>query len=161
MKGHVLIVEDDADLVRGLGFNLEHEGYEVTAFGEAGPAIDAIRKGAPDLVLLDLNLPDRDGLDVLRELRGDGVSVPVICLTARGQETDIVMGLGLGADDYVTKPFGVAELLARIEAALRRSGASGAEVLHLGDAVVDLGARRARVGDREEELTPIETDLLR
>jgi len=157
----VWIVEDDPDLVRGLRFNLEHEGYRVTAFGEGGPALEALRKDAPDLVLLDLNLPDRDGLDVLRDLRGDGVSVPVICLTARGQETDVVMGLGLGADDYVAKPFGVAELLARIEAALRRSGVAGGETLRLGETVVDLAARRARRGDREEELTPIETDLLR
>jgi DNA-binding response OmpR family regulator len=161
VKGHILLVEDDADLVRGLCFNLRHEGYEVTAFAKGGPALSEIRRGACDLVLLDLNLPDRDGLDVLRELRADGVAVPVICLTARGQETDIVMGLGLGADDYVPKPFGVAELLARIDALLRRSGGALGETLRLGDVEIDLDARRARHPDRQEDLTPIEIDLLR
>jgi DNA-binding response OmpR family regulator len=161
VKGHILLVEDDVDLVRGLCFNLEHEGYEVTAFTRAEPAVEEIRRGAGDVVLLDLNLPDRDGLDVLKELRADGVSMPIICLTARGQETDIVMGLGLGADDYVPKPFGVAELLARIEAVLRRSAGTRGETMRLGDVDIDLDARRATGPDGHEELTPIETDLLR
>jgi DNA-binding response OmpR family regulator len=129
VKARLLVVEDDADLARGLTFNLRHEGYDVTAVSEGRRALAAARSGAFDLVILDLSLPDVDGLDVLREFRSRDVLVPVICLTARGQETDIVMGLGLGADDYVTKPFGLAELMARIEAvraSVRRSGCASA-----------------------------------
>jgi DNA-binding response OmpR family regulator len=161
MKARILLVEDDAALVRGLRFNLEREGYEVESVGEGAPALELGRTGGFDLVLLDLNLPDRDGLDVLRGLRAEGVRVPLICLTARGSETDVVTGLGMGADDYVPKPFGVAELLARIDALLRRSGFVDPETLRLGSAAVDLMARRVRRRDGEEELTPIEIDLLR
>ena len=161
MKARLLLVEDDADLARGLRFNLEHDGYAVTTMGEGKKALAAIRDGAHDLVLLDLTLPDVDGLEVLRAMRTQKDGVPVICLTARGQETDVVMGLGLGADDYVTKPFGLAALRARIEAVLRRAGKPASEPLRLGRVVVDLAARRATHPDREEEITPIEMDLLR
>ncbi len=161
MRGRLLLVEDDADLARGLAFNLEKEGFAVTISGDGERALLEIRRGGQDLVVLDLSLPGRDGLDVLRALRGDGVTLPVICLTARGQETDVVMGLGLGADDYVVKPFGLAELLARIEAVLRRAGGVSGESLVLGDAVVDLAARKVRRPQRVDDLTPIETDILR
>lgn len=161
MRGRLLLVEDDADLARGLAFNLEKEGFAVTISGDGERALLEIRRGGQDLVVLDLSLPGRDGLDVLRALRGDGVTLPVICLTARGQETDVVMGLGLGADDYVVKPFGLAELLARIEAVLRRAGGVSGESLVLGDAVVDLAARKVRRPKRVDDLTPIETDILR
>ena len=119
------------------------------------------RKPGADLVILDLALPDGDGLEILRALRDAGSRVPVLCLTARGQETDKVMGLGSGADDYVTKPFGLAELFARIAALLRRAGPAASDALRLGSAEVDLAARRVRRAGREEDLTPVETDLLR
>jgi DNA-binding response OmpR family regulator len=161
VKARILLVEDDEDLARGLLFNLRHEGYDcVHAATAKDGRREALRAGV-DFVLLDLALPDGDGLDILRALRERGSRVPVLCLTARGQETDVVMGLGAGADDYVTKPFGLAELFARVAALLRRAGPAAAEVVVLGGAEVDLGARRVRRGGREEDLTPVETDLLR
>lgn len=161
MKARILLVEDDADLARGLAFNLRHEGYEVLLAGTVKEGRRAALRGEADLLLLDLMLPDGDGLEILRALRDAGSRVPVLCLTARGQETDKVMGLGSGADDYVTKPFGLAELFARIAALLRRAGPAAGEVVVLGGAEVDFGARRIRRGGAEEELTPAETDLLR
>jgi len=191
---HLLIVEDDRDLARGLLFNLEREGYRVGAAVDGGSARRALRAAADagtpfDLVVLDLTLPDADGLDLLKQWRGEGLAVPVICLTARGQETDVVVGLKLGADDYVTKPFGLAQLFARIEAVLRRTtatnatnananaprdpaargtsradaatAASAAALLTLGEVRVDLAAYRAHRPDGEQKLTPIEVDLLR
>ncbi len=162
MKGRILLVEDDPDLARGVRFNLEREEYEVTVAADGAAARAAFRERSFDAVLLDLNLPDADGLDLLKELRASGKVLPVVCLTARGQETDVVMGLELGADDYVRKPFGVAELLARLDAVLRRAGGTATTVLALNDVKVDLDGRRARHPDgRDEELTPIETDILR
>jgi len=161
VRARILLVEDDADLARGLEFNLRHEGYEVVLAGTVKDGRRAALRGEADLVVLDLMLPDGDGLDVLRALREGGRRTPVLCLTARGQETDKVMGLGCGADDYVTKPFGLAELFARIAALLRRAGPAASEVVVLDGASVDLAARRVRRGDREEDLTPVETDLLR
>jgi DNA-binding response OmpR family regulator len=161
MRARILLVEDDADLARGLSFNLRHEGYEVDVAGTVKDGRRLAMKGEADLLVLDLALPDGDGLEILKALRADGSRVPVLCLTARGQETDVVMGLGTGADDYVTKPFGLAELFARIAALLRRAGPAASETVRLGDAEVDLAARRVRRGDRVEDLTPVETDLLR
>lgn len=161
MRARILLVEDDADLARGLSFNLRHEGYEVLLAGTVKDGRREALRGKPDLVLLDLALPDGDGMEVLSALRSAGDRTPVICLTARGQETDKVMGLGSGADDYVTKPFGLAELFARIAAVLRRAGPAAAEVLRLGEAEVDLAARRVLRDGRAEDLTPVETDLLR
>jgi DNA-binding response OmpR family regulator len=161
VRARILLVEDDADLARGLSFNLRHEGYDVAVAGTVKDGRRAAGKGDVDLVILDLALPDGDGLEILKSLRGAGSRVPVLCLTARGQETDVVMGLGTGADDYVTKPFGLAELFARIAALLRRAGPAGGEVLRLGAAEVDLAARRVRRDGKEEDLTPVETDLLR
>ena len=161
MRARILLVEDDADLARGLEFNLRHEGYEVEALATVKDGRRAALRGGADLVLLDLALPDGDGLEILRALREKGSRLPVICLTARGQETDKVMGLGSGADDYVTKPFGLAELFARIAAVLRRAGPAASEVVRLGGAELDLAARRVRRGGREEDLTPVENDLLR
>lgn len=168
MSARVLVVEDEDDLRRGLVFNLRHEGYEVLEAARLADARVAVAGGGVDLVVLDLALPDGDGLDLLRERRAAGDPVPVLCLTARGQETDVVMGLGSGADDYVTKPFGLAVLMARVAALLRRSGggepgAGGAEErLHLDGIEVDLAARRVQRPDGSaEDLTPVETDLLR
>ncbi len=117
----VLIVEDNVDLASGLRRNLEHEGHKVVVTGTAKDALLAVAREVPDLVVLDLGLPDRDGYFVLEEMRSRGVQAPVLILSARGLESDKVKGFRLGADDYVTKPFGVVELMARIGAHLRRA----------------------------------------
>ena len=157
----VLVVEDNEDLAFGLRNNLEIEGYEVTVAADGEAGLEAALKGGNDLIILDLMLPGMDGLRVLREVRDGGIEVPVMVLTARGEEVDKVRGLRLGADDYVTKPFGVMELLARIEALLRRSGGSRAEdVIEIGDLTMDVAARVVSRGGRRVELAPRELDLL-
>ncbi len=118
----VLIIEDDSDLAQGLVDNLEIEGYGVEHFAGGPEAAERVKSHRPDLILLDVMLPGMDGFEVCRAVRAAGLKVPIIMLTARSQEMDIVRGLELGADDYVTKPFGLRELLARIKAALRRHG---------------------------------------
>ncbi len=117
----VLVVEDNTDLAGGIRRNLEHEGHRVSVAATASDALAMARAEVPDLVVLDLGLPDRDGYHVLEQLRASGVQTPVLILSARGLESDKVRGFRLGADDYVTKPFGVVELMARIGAHLRRS----------------------------------------
>ena len=119
----ILVIEDNPDLAYGLRNNLEIEGYEVEVAKDGTKGLSRARAARPDLVVLDLMLPGMDGFRVLRALRDDGIAMPVLILTARGEEADKVRGLRLGADDYVTKPFGVLELLARIEALLRRVSA--------------------------------------
>ena len=121
----ILVIEDNPDLAYGLRNNLEIEGYQVDVAGDGTQGLARARAARPDLVILDLMLPGLDGYRVLRALRADGLGVPVLVLTARGEEADKVRGLKLGADDYVTKPFGVLELLARVEALLRRGRAPG------------------------------------
>ena len=161
MKARLLVIEDDEALARGLVFNLEREGYEVQHVGDGAGARAAFEAGGHDLVLMDLNLPDADGLQLLDELKRRDAAPPVICLTARGQETDVVTGLQSGADDYVTKPFGLAELLARVEVRLRGAGSSDkSATLTLGACVVDLEARTVTRDGATEELTPIEAQLL-
>jgi DNA-binding response OmpR family regulator len=160
----VLIVEDNHDLAFGLRNNLEIEGYDVEV-AEDGPAgLAAARGRRPDLIVLDLMLPGLDGYRVLRQLRDDGVTAPVLILTARGEEADKVLGFRLGADDYVTKPFGLLELLARVEALLRRTrpaaGHAARESLRFGDVEVALSTRTVRRGGQEVPLTPMEFDLL-
>ncbi|MGQ0647546.1 MAG: response regulator [Gemmatimonadaceae bacterium] len=118
----ILIVEDNVDLASGLRRNLEHEGHKASVAETAAGAIEAASRDAPDLIVLDLGLPDRDGYYVLEEVRSRGCNAPVLILSARGLESDKVKGFRLGADDYVTKPFGVVELMARISAHLRRAG---------------------------------------
>ena len=117
MPETILIVEDE----RGLKDNFEFEGYRVVTAADGEKAISCAEKSAPDLIVLDIMLPKVNGYEICRLLRNQGVDVPIIMLTAKGQESDIVLGLKLGADDYVTKPFSVKELLARVEAILRRS----------------------------------------
>ena len=161
----VLVVEDNPDLAFGLRNNLEIEGYEVDV-AESGPGgLERAREGNPDLVILDLMLPGFDGYRVLRALRDDGLGMPVLILTARGEEADKVRGFRLGADDYVTKPFGVLELLARVEALLRRSPkhrADAATAMHerFGDVDVDISARAVHRDGQAVPLTPMEFDLL-
>ena len=118
----ILLVEDNLDLAEGLQRNLEHDGFRVSHANTAAGAIDVCLRESPDLIVLDLGLPDRDGYHVLEQIRERGCPAPVLILSARGLESDKVRGFRLGADDYVTKPFGVMELLARISALLRRAG---------------------------------------
>jgi DNA-binding response OmpR family regulator len=161
---HVLIIEDDADIALSLKYNLEQEGgyvVEVVEDGETG-ARRALEV-RPDLVLLDLNLPQMDGLDVCRRIRSNEATsrTPIIMLTARVEESDRIRGLDLGADDYVTKPFSVKEVVARVRAVMRRAdGAAVGEVLSAGELHVDQGTRRVTVSDREVSLTRREFDLL-
>jgi two-component system alkaline phosphatase synthesis response regulator PhoP len=160
----VLIVEDNQDLAFGLRNNLEIEGYlvDVAADGPAGVA--AARAVPPDVVVLDLMLPGMDGYRVLKQLRQDGLLMPVLILTARGEEADKVLGFRLGADDYVTKPFGVLELLARVEALLRRGRPAVAKpaplVCAFGDVDLDVSTRIVRRNGQAVALTPMEFDLL-
>jgi len=161
----ILVVEDDMEIARTLRDFLEVAGYEATVVGDGEAAIASARGGRPDLVVLDLGLPGMDGLDVARELRRSS-TVPIVMLTARGEETDKVVGLELGADDYLVKPFSPKELVARVRAVLRRTGGSGsgpsagAEVMRAGDVEVDLPKMRARVDGETVDLTPTEFQLL-
>jgi two-component system response regulator RegX3 len=153
----LLIVEDEDAIAEPLAEGLRREGFEVE---RAATGAEALAAAPVDLVLLDLRLPDLDGLDVCRELR-ERSSVPIIVVTARGEEADRVVGLELGADDYVVKPFGLRELIARIRAVSRRAREERDDrVVRVGDMEVDERARRARLGGRELELTPKEFDLL-
>ena len=158
----VLVVEDEPQMMRFLRATLPSQGYRVAeaATGQQGLVEAAMR--SPDLVLLDLGLPDMDGVEVMRRLR-EWSAIPVIVLSARGQEGDKIQALDAGADDYLTKPFGIGELLARVRVALRHlAGAAGpAEVVfETGELKVDLGARRVFVGEREVRLTRTEYRLL-
>jgi DNA-binding response OmpR family regulator len=158
---HVLLAEDDPAIAEPLARALSREGYNVLVQGTGQGAID----NAPiaDLVVLDLGLPDMDGLEVARAIRGLGLTTPVLVLTARADEVDLVVGLDAGADDYVTKPFRLAELLARVRALLRRTHGTPTEVeeLHAQDVKVDVAAHRAFQGERELHLTTKEFELLR
>jgi DNA-binding response OmpR family regulator len=161
----VLVVEDNADLAFGLRNNLEIEGYEVIVADDGPTGLTRAREGMPDLVILDLMLPGMDGYRVLRALRAEGFERPVLILTARGEEADKVIGFRNGADDYVTKPFGVLELLARIEALLRRStGAvraqASAAAERFGDVEVDRSARTVTRQGVPVYLAPMEFELL-
>jgi len=159
----ILVVEDNADLAYGLKNNFEIEGYTVEVVEDGATGLLRARSGEPDLIVLDLMLPELDGYRVLRGLREEGVNVPVLILTARGEEADKVLGFRLGADDYVTKPFGVLELMARVSALLRRSAAAAptrGAVEHFGDVEIDTAARLVRRGGEEIALTPMEFDLL-
>jgi len=155
----ILIAEDEPHIVRFLVKGLQAEGYATTAAEDGDEALRLARSGAFDLMLLDLGLPRRDGLRVLGEMRRARVSMPVIVVTARGSSEDIVTGLDSGADDYLSKPFRLAELLARVRARLRPAPAQEAAVLHNGDLVLDLLTRQARVGGRTVDLSAREFAL--
>ena len=158
----ILIVEDEADMARGLQFNLEARGYEVAIAPDGEAGYQAAITGRPDLVLLDVMLPRRDGYDVCRALRKAEPALPILMLTAKGQEDDVILGLKLGADDYVKKPFSVAELVARIETLLRRSpGAGGPGHVDFGSVSVDFIRHQATRRGRPIDLTVKEFDLLR
>jgi len=158
----ILIVDDEPEMVRGLEDNFRFEGYQTLAAttGKEGLAL-AVRE-APDLILLDIMMPELSGWDVLRALRQKGLDVPVIMLTARGEEVDRVLGLELGADDYVTKPFSLRELLARVRAVLRRPGPRlKFEEFAFGDVRIRLRGRQVFKAGQEVRLTRKEFDLLR
>ena len=157
----VLVIEDNADLAFGLRNNLEIEGYEVEVAPDGRAGLAASRVHRPDLVVLDLMLPGLDGFRVLRALREDDPCPPILILTARGEEADKVRGLRLGADDYVTKPFGLLELLARVEALLRRTRRGVVRRIEtFGDIEVDVAARTVHRAGRAVDLAPKELDLL-
>ena len=157
----VLLCEDDPAIAEPLARALTREGYDVIAQGTGQGALEHVETA--DIVVLDLGLPDMDGLDVAREMRGRGLATPILVLTARADEVDLVVGLDAGADDYVTKPFRLAELLARVRALLRRTHGEVTEVEELvaQDVRVDVAAHRAFQGERELHLTTKEFDLLK
>jgi DNA-binding response OmpR family regulator len=157
----ILVVEDEMQIARTLRDFLEVAGFEVAVVGDGSSALAAVRGSRPDLVVLDLGLPGIDGLDVARELRRTSTT-PIVMLTARGEETDRIVGLELGADDYLVKPFSPKELVARVRAVLRRTSgvAAGAEVLRADDVEVDVAKMRATIGGRPVDLTPTEFQLL-
>jgi two-component system alkaline phosphatase synthesis response regulator PhoP len=158
----ILIVDDEPEMVRGLEDNLRFEGYQTLAATNGTDALALACREGPDLILLDVMMPQLSGWDVLRSLRRKGLDVPVIMLTARAEEVDRVLGLELGADDYVTKPFSLRELLARVHAVLRRPGPrQRAEQFAFGDIRLHLRARQAFKAGKEVRLTRKEFDLLR
>ncbi|MDK1002783.1 two-component system response regulator YkoG [Bacillus subtilis] len=162
-KGHILIVEDEEKIARVLQLELEYEGYSVTIKHNGTEGLDAAAEGGHSLVLLDVMLPGLSGLEVLRRLRKTDSQTPVILLTARDSIPDKVTGLDIGANDYVTKPFEIEELLARIRAALRQNGTKTEDIgtfLTYDDLRVNEKTREVRRGDKEVELTPREFDLL-
>jgi len=153
----VLLAEDDTSISEPLARALRREGYEVGVSADGPRTFEVARAGGIDLIVLDIGLPRMDGLEVCRRLRSAGQATPVLILTARAEEVDRVMGLDAGADDYVTKPFRLAELLARVRAMLRRGVSQTQEVQGVR---IDPDARRVWLGDREIELTSKEFDLL-
>ena len=159
----VLIVEDDAAILRGLKDNLEAESYEVITAMDGQAGYRLIVEKEPDLVILDLMLPKLGGYEVCRKVRAEGIATPIIMLTARGEEADRVLGLDLGADDYVTKPFSIRELLARVRALLRRAYPPNdlPDDLRFGDVVVDFKRYVASKGEQNLDLTPKEFGVLR
>jgi phosphate regulon transcriptional regulator PhoB len=157
----ILVVDDEQPILDAVSYNLEKEGYQVITAPDADTCLDLVRQEGPDLILLDVMLPSLSGFDVCRLIRKQR-DVPIIMLTARADETDRVVGLELGADDYVTKPFSMRELMARIKAILRRAaGPSTATTVTLGDLTIDLERHEARLGDRRLDLSPREFELLR
>jgi two-component system, OmpR family, response regulator RegX3 len=162
-RRRILLIEDEESIAEPLGAALEREGFGPVVAGTAAEGLEAFRTRSPELVLLDVMLPDGDGRDVLRQIRSTS-RVPVIMLTARAEEMDRVIGLELGADDYVTKPFSAAELMARVRAVLRRTAApapTGASALEVGDVRMDLDTRTVSRGGDRVELALKEFELLR
>lgn len=162
MRGRILLVDDETSIQRAVAPLLRSRGYDVDVAGTGADALRVVAARAPDLVVLDLGLPDMEGTAVCRRIR-ENLTTPIIVLSARGAEADKVNALDLGADDYVTKPFGPEELLARIRVALRRVLSDDAEEsgrLRAGDLTIDYDRRRVRRGQEEIRLTPKELDLL-
>ncbi|HEY3073271.1 MAG TPA: response regulator transcription factor [Candidatus Limnocylindrales bacterium] len=157
----ILVVDDEPKIVQLARDYLEHAGFAVATAGDGKEALTAVRQHRPDLVVLDLGLPELDGLDVTRTIRRDS-NLPIVMLTARDDEVDKLLGLELGADDYLTKPFSPRELVARVRAVLRRTAAQldSGDLIRAGDVTLDVPRMRAEVGGRAVELTPTEFQLL-
>jgi two-component system response regulator MtrA len=158
-KGRVLVVDDDASLAEMLTIVLRQEGFDSRMCGRGDLAIDEFRDYKPDVVLLDLMLPGKDGIDVCKEIRAES-GVPIVMLTAKGDTVDVVVGLESGADDYVVKPFKPKELVARIRARVRRFDASSVESLTIGDLSIDVAGHAVSRHGEPISLTPLEFDLL-
>jgi DNA-binding response OmpR family regulator len=165
-KPKVLVIEDEPDLLEVIQYNLEREGHKVVVCRNGEQGLSRIRTDNPDLVILDLMLPGMDGVEVCRQVKSDPVTraIPIIMVTAKSEESDIVLGLGIGADDYITKPFSPRELVARVKVVLRRGplrDQSGAgERIVRGSLAIDLGRHEARVDEQVLSLTPTEMRLL-
>lgn len=158
----VLVVEDDPSISLGLRINLEKEGYRVLVESDGERGLETARRESPDLLILDVMLPNKNGFEVLHTLRSEGHQMPIIVLSARTGEMDKVTGLELGAEDYVAKPFSLAELLARVRAALRRGGGKPSPLrVAFGEFVIDYEAREVRRGPTAVEMTATEFDVLR
>ena len=159
----ILVAEDEPDMAMGLRDNLQFEGYEVIVAADGEEAISKAKSERPDLILLDVMMPKRDGLQVCQAIRDAGFTVPILMLTAKSQEIDIVRGLEAGADDYITKPFGVREMLARIKAALRRSGVAPgiSKIMKIGAAEVDLVKGKVVRGEQRFNLGHFEIEILK
>src|SRR5262245_19847246 len=161
MKGTIVVVEDEANIADLVGMYLEREGFRVLKCATGAARLEAFASQRPRMMVLDVGLPDTDGLEVCKEIRRTS-QIHVIFLTARDGEVDRVLGLELGADDYLTKPFSPAELVARVKAVLRRTdGAAPPEIVQAGGVTIDAGRRDARAGDTVIDLTTKEFDLLR
>ena len=157
----ILIIEDDPAMLEGLKGNFAFEGYTVLAASDGEEGLNAALEERPDLIVLDIMLPEINGYEVCRLIRGEDLEMPIIMLTAKGQESDIVLGLEVGADDYVTKPFSVMELLARVSALLRRRRRECPETYEFGEFRLDLQARKLERNGEEVKLTPKEFGLLK
>jgi DNA-binding response OmpR family regulator len=161
---HILIIEDEPDMQRGLRDNLEFEGYDVTVIGEGKKGLDSLVTGRFDLVLLDVMLPGMSGFDICKAARSQGIAIPIIMLTAKGEEVDKVLGLEFGADDYITKPFSVRELLARVKAVLRRTPAGVAiteKNITIGVLEVNFESYTAEKKGKSVPMSSKEFDILR
>jgi DNA-binding response OmpR family regulator len=156
----VLIIEDDPTMARVIRDNLEFAGYSVSVAADGERGLEAAVNAKPDLILLDIMLPKVNGYEICRHVRGRGLDVPIIMLTAKGQESDIILGLNLGADDYVTKPFSIKELLARVNAFLRRQRQGQMKTYSFGDCTLDLVSHRLLRNGADVPLTPKEFALL-
>ena len=163
MKETILIVEDERDIVKMLEYNLGKEGFKTLSARDGEAALSLAGKEHPDLILLDLMLPGMDGLEVCKALKNESrtTAIPIIILTAKSQESDKIVGLELGADDYITKPFSPRELVARIKAVLRRMKEKSAEVFRIGDFIVDFSKIKVPVKGKPVELTAKEFELLK
>ncbi|MDR1448777.1 MAG: response regulator transcription factor [Propionibacteriaceae bacterium] len=159
LRHRILVVDDDAALAEMLQLVLAQEGYDTLWCARGDQALEAFRAGQPDLVLLDLMLPGRDGVDVCRDIRAES-GVPIVMLTAKSDTADVVDGLEAGADDYIAKPFKPRELVARVRTRLRRPNDAAAESIRIGDLVIAAGSHTVRRGDEPVSLTPLEFDLL-
>ncbi len=158
----VLVVDDETPIVEAVAYSLRKEGYQALTAGDAEQCIDLTRREKPDLIILDVMLPSASGFDICRMLRKQS-AVPIIMLTARAEETDRVVGLELGADDYITKPFSMRELMARVKSVLRRSANGEADrhsLVEVGELTIDPGKYEVHVGEKRVELSPKEFDLL-